>query len=153
MIGLHSSLAGLLACLLAALPLLGSCTAQRVIARGDVTRPDDPARFVRFAEPRGQLVRGYSLADGRFQPFVGRAALKGETMEFRRPAGRTSTTFFRTDEETLRVALADLQSVRSVEAAPGRGFMWLSAVAMGAVLVGWVIVMNQPGTLPLTMRR
>jgi hypothetical protein len=87
--------------------LLGSCTAMREVPRSDlVAVPPGSAA-------KGQRIYGYTTTDGRFHAFPGWARVEGDSVAFHRPEGSAGWPPQRQPALTERVAVANLQSVRS----------------------------------------
>jgi hypothetical protein len=90
-----------------------SCAAHRVLTSAEVVAPPrDAGKYARFATPKGQAVTAYVTRDGVTHPFDGRARLEGDTLVFR--SEQRAHRMARLEAARVeRVALADLQSVRS----------------------------------------
>ncbi len=94
---------------------LGSCSAMHTVPVAEVTTasPASPGRFTRFSTAQGQRVFGYTTKNGRFHSFRGQARLQSDTMTFYRPESQSGWPAQYEPAVTERVAVADLESVRS----------------------------------------
>jgi len=112
-----------------------SCAAHRTLTSAEVVAPPKEAsRFARFAAEPGQEVTGYVTRDGMKHEFHGRARLEGDTLVLRGAAQDRGMEEPVTGA-TERVALADLQSVRSRTVDPLR----TTLLVTGLVVLGLVI--------------
>jgi hypothetical protein len=128
---------------------LGSCSVLHTVPRSDVTTasPESARKFTRFSTPKGQRVFGYTTTDGRFHTLRGRACLVGDTVLFHRPEGRGGWPPEYEPAITERVAVADLNSVRS-EAIGTRPTVLLVVIGASVLTayIGFFIVLGGTGS-------
>ncbi len=134
-------------------PLLpSSCSSmffQRTVSRSDVSAapPKAPGGFTRFATAKGQKVLGFTTTDGHYHKFRGRARLEGDTLVVRIEGWFDGLDAEWPGKASWRVAVADLESVRSEHVPPS--FYVVSGilgVAAGVAIVYGVMDAGLLGT-------
>ena len=125
--------------LLAAL-VLTSCTALHTVHRPEIAGAGRaPAtRFTRFAAPGGQPVFGYTTLDHRFHRLPGVAHLEGDTLVLERPASFATGVSAGEPALTVRIAVADLESVRATGVGVTQTVLAVAAIAFFATTMWFV---------------
>jgi len=134
------------AVILAALSIQ-SCAAHRTLTSTELLAPPKEAkRFAHFATTKGQPVVSYVTRDGVVHVFDGRARLEGDTLVFREE--ETSDRMARHAPVRIqRVAVADLQSVRSEAMDVASSVALTLAVTIGVVLLMQAVIGPGDGLL------
>ncbi len=121
-----------------------SCSVARNIPPRDATAAaaSDRERFAQFDTPRGQPVLGYTSIYGLYHDLRGRARLEGDTMVFTCPETREGPLTLARPALTVRVAVAEIASVRSTSEDSGSSTLFAAALVggvAGAAVAIWYL--------------